>query len=147
MLGTKRLSLETRSLRQQNIGAIKPMNTCLLMPDYFCHKHPTDFIDALQHWLQHVGATEKNDTMVQNTAHHIYTLLEQLKRTLQNTAQDPLIWIKLIKQQLRNGSIDFVGEPLEGLQVMGILESRTLDFPYVILAGINEGVLPCRPLL
>ena len=80
--------------------------------------------------------------MVQNTAHHIYTLLEQLKRTLQNTAQDPLIWIKLIKQQLRNGSIDFVGEPLEGLQVMGILESRTLDFPYVILAGINEGVLP-----
>lgn len=108
----------------------------------FLPQHPTDFIDALQHWLEHVGATEKNNTMVQNTAHHIYTLLEQLKRTLQNTAQDPLIWIKLIKQQLRNGSIDFVGEPLEGLQVMGILESRTLDFPYVILAGINEGVLP-----
>ena len=36
----------------------------------------------------------------------------------------------------------FVGEPLQGLQVMGVLETRTLDFEYLILVNVNEGVLP-----
>ena len=70
------------------------------------------------------------------------TLLEQLERTLESTEVDTLSVLKLVKQQLRSGTIDFVGEPLEGLQIMGILESRTLDFNHVIMAGVNEGVLP-----
>ena len=101
-----------------------------------------DFIRGLQTFLAHVGRTDSGDTMIQNTAYHLHTLLEQMVRTLKPPYPNTLIWIKLIKQELRNGAIDFVGEPLEGLQIMGILESRTLDFPYVILGGINEGVLP-----
>lgn len=38
--------------------------------------------------------------------------------------------------------IDFKGEPLGGLQIMGVLESRNLDFDTVILTSVNEGVLP-----
>ena len=39
-------------------------------------------------------------------------------------------------------TLDFKGEPLEGLQVMGMLESRVLDFETVIISSVNEGILP-----
>lgn len=93
-------------------------------------------------WLKHVGAEEKVDTMIINTAYKIHTLLEQLQRSLGDQEPDSLALLKLIKQQLKQGTVDFVGEPLEGLQIMGILESRTLDFSHIIIAGVNEGVLP-----
>ena len=39
-------------------------------------------------------------------------------------------------------TLDFKGEPLKGLQIMGMLESRVLDFETVIITSVNEGVLP-----
>ena len=39
-------------------------------------------------------------------------------------------------------SISFIGQPLSGLQVLGMLETRNLDFRRVILLSANEGVLP-----
>lgn len=39
-------------------------------------------------------------------------------------------------------SISFIGKPLQGLQILGMLETRNLDFKHVILLSTNEGVLP-----
>lgn len=39
-------------------------------------------------------------------------------------------------------SVPFYGEPLQGLQILGMLETRSLDFDRVILMSVNEGVLP-----
>jgi len=39
-------------------------------------------------------------------------------------------------------SLDFRGEPYQGLQIMGLLETRSLDFAKVILVSANEGILP-----
>ncbi len=39
-------------------------------------------------------------------------------------------------------SLDFRGEPYKGLQIMGLLETRSLDFEKVILVSANEGILP-----
>jgi len=41
-----------------------------------------------------------------------------------------------------NKSLDFQGKPFQGLQLMGMLESRVLDFDTVILTSVNEGTLP-----
>ena len=47
-----------------------------------------------------------------------------------------------IKKYFSSETLDFQGEPLQGLQIMGMLESRVLDFETVIIASVNEGILP-----
>ncbi len=42
----------------------------------------------------------------------------------------------------RSTSIPFYGEPLKGLQLMGMLETRTLDFKNIILLSVNEDIIP-----
>jgi RecB family exonuclease len=49
---------------------------------------------------------------------------------------------KLFKDSMKTLKLPFHGEPLEGLQVMGMLETRTLDFERLIIIGANEGNLP-----
>lgn len=48
----------------------------------------------------------------------------------------------IYKELLSSETLDFQGEPLQGLQVMGMLESRVLDFETIIISSVNEGVLP-----
>lgn len=48
----------------------------------------------------------------------------------------------IYKELLSVETLDFKGEPLEGLQIMGMLESRVLDFETVIISSVNEGILP-----
>ena len=49
---------------------------------------------------------------------------------------------RVYKDLLNTETLDFKGEPLEGLQIMGMLESRVLDFETVIISSLNEGILP-----
>ncbi len=49
---------------------------------------------------------------------------------------------KVLKSVLQKISIPFTGEPLKGLQIMGLLETRALDFENVFVLSANEGVLP-----
>ncbi|MDG1728575.1 MAG: PD-(D/E)XK nuclease family protein [Algibacter sp.] len=48
----------------------------------------------------------------------------------------------IYKELLSSETLDFQGEPLQGLQLMGMLESRVLDFETVIISSVNEGILP-----
>ncbi len=48
----------------------------------------------------------------------------------------------LLYQFWQNESLSFLGNPTSGLQIMGILETRTLDFENLIVLGLNEGNLP-----
>lgn len=48
------------------------------------------------------------------------------------------IYVRLSKRN----SIAFYGEPLEGLQILGVLETRNLDFKHVIMLSANEGTIP-----
>jgi PD-(D/E)XK nuclease superfamily len=48
----------------------------------------------------------------------------------------------IYKQVIDLAEVSFEGEPLNGLQVMGVLESRVLDFETVIITSVNEGKFP-----
>lgn len=50
----------------------------------------------------------------------------------------------LVERALNSESISFTGEPLKGLQIMGVLETRALDFKNVIMLSMNERVFPRR---
>ncbi len=58
----------------------------------------------------------------------------------------PLMTLKsfkhLFQQHWGNISIAYHGNPIEGLQIMGLLETRLLDFENIIILGFNEGNLP-----
>ncbi|MDZ7612614.1 MAG: PD-(D/E)XK nuclease family protein [Flavobacteriaceae bacterium] len=49
---------------------------------------------------------------------------------------------KTFLELLAQETLPFKGEPLSGLQIMGMLESRALDFENIIITSVNEGVLP-----
>ncbi len=48
----------------------------------------------------------------------------------------------IYKQVIDLAEVSFEGEPLEGLQLMGVLETRVLDFDTVIITSMNEGKFP-----
>ncbi|HOD09121.1 MAG TPA: PD-(D/E)XK nuclease family protein [Flavobacterium sp.] len=48
----------------------------------------------------------------------------------------------IYKQVIDLAEVSFEGEPLNGLQIMGVLESRVLDFETVIITSVNEGKFP-----
>lgn len=54
----------------------------------------------------------------------------------------PATWFRLLSQVMGGCSVPFVGEPLKGLQIMGPLETRALDFDNVVILSCNEGMFP-----
>jgi RecB family exonuclease len=50
--------------------------------------------------------------------------------------------LRLIEKLLQSTTLPFTGEPLSGLQVMGILETRMLDFENLVILSMNEGIFP-----
>lgn len=49
---------------------------------------------------------------------------------------------KLLQRMLSVASVPFSGEPVRGMQIMGFLETRNLDFKNVVMLSVNEGILP-----
>ncbi len=52
------------------------------------------------------------------------------------------ILARIIKKAVENQTIPFEGEPLSGFQIMGVLESRTIDFEDITFLSFNEHVFP-----
>ena len=71
----------------------------------------------------------------------IFQQLESLNRQYGFISDFKTLY-QFFTQLLKIGKLSFKGEPLEGLQLMGMLETRTLDFENVIITSVNEGVLP-----
>lgn len=50
----------------------------------------------------------------------------------------------MLKRMLGGETVDFEGEPLKGLQIMGLLETRCIDFSHLVIPSVNERIFPMR---
>ncbi|WP_299212784.1 PD-(D/E)XK nuclease family protein [uncultured Aquimarina sp.] len=73
--------------------------------------------------------------------HLVFNKLLNLSRNYQYITTVSSLY-HLYKDIINSETLDFRGEPFSGLQLMGMLESRCLDFETVIITSVNEGVLP-----
>lgn len=74
-----------------------------------------------------------------------YKQMNRLKEIFQNEFSEEItleFFIRTFRKVFREIRLPFEGEPLEGLQIMGVLESRNLDFRRVIVCNMNEGNFP-----
>ena len=74
----------------------------------------------------------------------MYTLINRLSGLVESgdLTVDTITLQRLLTQIVQSTTIPFHGEPLSGIQVMGVLETRNLDFDHLLLLSTNEGNLP-----
>lgn len=78
--------------------------------------------------------------------YHYYLAVNRLKGIMQENGIEMNVatFFKLLKKLTAGIAIPFEGEPLSGLQIMGVLETRALDFENVIILSMNEGIFPVK---
>ena len=100
-------------------------------------------LDVLKLVAAGCGNNEK-DSLQQESLFRMYTLCNRLNELIRAGELDADIVTlqKLIIQLVNSTTIPFHGEPAEGVQVMGILETRNIDFDHVLVLSCNEGNMP-----
>ena len=103
--------------------------------------HLTSYIKTI---AQKGNADHQSDPLFQESLFRAYTLMNRLNDLIAEGVLNVTINTlqRLVGQLIQQTSIPFHGEPAEGLQVMGVLETRNLDFDHVLLLSCGEGMLP-----
>jgi len=113
--------------------------------------HFVDSFTSIRHlasvllYVAEEGKLQRMDSLLSTEAvKALNALTDSFEELKAEGAKDfnPRFVFKLIRRALQGLTVPFEGEPLAGLQVMGLLESRNLDFDELIVLGVNEGILP-----
>ena len=102
-----------------------------------------ELLEDLSNFCYQLKFREIDDILYENVS-----LFETTFKILKNHMKDYDFEISidalevLMNQLVNSENLDFQGEPLEGLQFMGLLETRLLDFENIFLLSVNEGKLP-----
>lgn len=133
MDGDEGLSLLFRNLEEQTAEATQI-------------SYNKQLISYLLDILRMIGTQAKdlNDPLFHESLYRTYTLLNRLQEliTSGDLEVDTITLERLIQQLIQTTSIPFHGEPAEGIQVMGVLETRNLDFDHILVLSCNEGKIP-----
>lgn len=151
-------SEKTQDFRPRYLNLVQHHPYGSLLPDDFAATHLTTNAELLA-WLlslvRHIATAPSqapdddslptsHSPLDQEALFRMYTLLNRLADliTSGDLLVEPSTLQRLITQLITTTSIPFHGEPAEGIQVMGILETRNLDFDHVLLLSCNEGNIP-----
>jgi RecB family exonuclease len=106
----------------------------------------------LQRVIKEVGLLESILDLDREFAFQFVKLLNRVQDLIGLQTPDPTdrkeyvkslkSFLRLLRQLVRAERIPFSGEPLKGLQIMGVLETRNLDYKNVFVLSLNEGAFP-----
>lgn len=105
--------------------------------------------DAFAEYLQNIISrivpldSEENEAAIEIDAAKAYYMAVNSLRT-RHLRVLPSTFVKLLETLVSSASVPFKGEPLNGMQIMGPLETRALDFRNVVVLSCNEGMFPRR---
>ncbi|HJB84173.1 MAG TPA: PD-(D/E)XK nuclease family protein [Candidatus Alistipes merdigallinarum] len=104
----------------------------------------TELATYLQEILSRVANQPDSDNERKSYFHLIVDHLVRIKNSLIGSDVDltPEIFASLLRRTLQPLRIPFQGEPLQGIQIMGILETRVLDFKNVLILSANDDTFP-----
>ena len=105
-------------------------------------------LETISNLLQTIKSNLSNDNEEEKiTKAFVYAIFKVINKLInyysQHSQIDKIDTLHAIyKQVIDLAEVSFEGEPLNGLQIMGVLESRVLDFETVIVTSMNEGKFP-----
>ena len=91
-----------------------------------------------------IATKQEGDALTQESVFRMFTILNRLA-TLADSGDllvDNTTLRRLVSQLVSSSSIPFHGEPVVGVQIMGVLETRNIDFDHLLLLSCNEGNMP-----
>lgn len=115
--------------------------------------NPSSTLSYVRNVLGDVAATLSEDTETLSNTRldidhiNVYTdALQRLDDILEEYSMrmKPATVMRLIDRLLSGEKVGFEGEPLSGLQIMGTLETRSVDFEYLTILSMNERIMPRR---
>lgn len=107
-----------------------------------------DYFKGILEQLYTCFAGDPDHLIIRELIYHLYFAMGKLETLLKDEwipegiSISANIFFRLMNQYIGKLSVPFEGEPLSGLQVMGILETRCLDFDNIIIIGLNEDIWP-----
>ena len=128
---------------------LKEMNEVHLKGVHLSQVHQEGSAALLQHiatLVKQVGIATKQegDALTQESVFRMFTILNRLAALADSgdLLVDNTTLRRLVSQLVGAASIPFHGEPVVGVQIMGVLETRNIDFDNVLLLSCNEGNMP-----
>ena len=141
-------SLKTNAFRRHWLELMNRHPYAKMMPEDYANTHYTDnseLLHALLGIIRHVAKDPSpKDQLATESLFRVYTVLNRLTDLVDSGALkvDIITLQRLVTQVIQSTTIPFHGEPAEGIQIMGVLETRNLDFDHVLMLSCNEGNMP-----
>ena len=145
-ISARNLSFITQANLAQLFGDDLPNVSALLQPADSIPEYCITLTGVIQTCVNHFIHLPAGDH-VNLEIEYLHIILKNFNRLHAILRQYPHFndipaFRQLVTQVIGSATAPFIGEPLKGLQIMGVLETRTLDFEYLIFVNVNEGVLP-----
>lgn len=129
-----------------------PVQNTEELSDYLIH-----VLEALNACLRNNRPIPDDEEMISNSTQttadieqefifHYFATVNRMKEVMREAKIEMRLdtYFRLLKRMTDLITIPFEGEPLSGLQVMGVLETRALDFDRLIILSMNEGIFPLK---
>ena len=154
MTAGNRIYVHAADLNRHELLSIlfTPVQNTEELSDYLIH-----VLEALNACLRNNRPNPDDEEMISNSTQttvdieqefifHYFATVNRMKEVMHEAKIEMRLdtYFRLLKRMTDLITIPFEGEPLSGLQVMGVLETRALDFDRLIILSMNEGIFPLK---